>query len=155
MFCFSSCGAWPVAAVRPDGYSGLRASIQPLEDSHGIPNGFRLKLDGSVDLKFFVPPTLRRTDLGKEMTLHLEGDTFAFHRNEISSAWKDCLGLVSKEILQGTPKEAAKKRREATAHALAEHPVADEERQIGRNWTLPCRRTIQNPEAQRTGRLAG
>ena len=31
---------------------------------------------------------------------------------------------MTKEILQGTPKGAAKKRREATAHALVEHPLA-------------------------------
>ena len=75
-------------------------------------------------MKFYVPPTLGRTDLGKEMTLNLDGDTFSWHRNESSSAWKDCHSLVTKEVLHGTPKGGAKKRREATAHALMERPLA-------------------------------
>ena len=110
--------------MRPDSYTGLRASITPLEDSYGTPIGFRVELEGSVDTKFYVPPTLGRTDLGKEMTLNLSGDTFSWHRNESSSAWKDCHSLVTKEILHGTPKGGAKKRREATAHALMERPLA-------------------------------
>ena len=75
-------------------------------------------------MRFLVPPMLGRTDLGKEMTFNLAGDTFSFPRNGVHSAWKCCHALVSKDVLQGTPKGSAKKRREAMGHALMENPLA-------------------------------
>ena len=75
-------------------------------------------------MKFYVPPALGRLDLGKDMTMNLSSETFTWHRNEASSAWKDGHSLATKGLLHGTPKGGAKKRREATSRALMERPLA-------------------------------
>ena len=89
------------------------------------------------------------------MTLNLASDTFSFHRNEIHSTWKDCHALVTRDILQGTPKGGAKKRREATAQALVEQPLAfrlslmkiDKSAEIGL-YLVAAQYKSQRPEAR-------
>ena len=123
-FCCRAGGAWPIATTKPDGYQGLRATISPIEDAEGYPVGFRVEIQGSVNVKFYVPPILGRLDLGKNMTMNLAAETFTWHRNEVSSAWKDGHYLATRGALHGTPRGGAKNRREATSRALMERPLA-------------------------------
>ena len=82
-----------------------------------------MALQGSVNVKFYLPPALGRPDLGKNMTLNLEAETFTWHRNEVASSWKDGHYLATRGALHGNPK-GAKNRRDATSRALMDRPLA-------------------------------